>query len=83
MYPLLSITKPVPVAPPFLVEASIDTTEGMTRFAISATEPGARSMAFEVREIFIECQRVSPMRKRQILNQLVRQRRLEESHLSE
>ena len=50
----------MPVAPPFLVEASIDTTEGITRFAMSATEPGARSIAFEVREIFIEWPKSEP-----------------------
>jgi hypothetical protein len=54
MYPLLSITNPVPVAPPFFVPASIETTDGITRFAMSATDPGARSIEFDVREIFIE-----------------------------
>ena len=54
MYPLLSITNPVPVAPPSFVSASIDTTDGITRFAISATDPGARSIESDVREIFID-----------------------------
>ncbi|CAB4779576.1 unannotated protein [freshwater metagenome] len=44
----------MPVAPPFLVLASIDTTDGITRLAISATEPGARSIELDVREIFME-----------------------------
>lgn len=54
------MTKPVPVAPPSLELASIDTTEGITRFAISATDPGARSIESDVRERFIECPNSDP-----------------------
>ncbi|CAB4680496.1 unannotated protein [freshwater metagenome] len=60
MYPLLSITKPVPVDPPSLALASIDTTDGITRFAISATEPGARSTELEVLDKFIDCPNKDP-----------------------
>jgi hypothetical protein len=44
MYPLLSITNPDPVDPPSEERASIETTDGSTRCAISATEPTGRSM---------------------------------------
>ena len=40
--------------------ASIDTTDGITRFARSATDPGARSIELAVREIFIECPKSEP-----------------------
>ncbi len=39
MYPALSITKPDPVDPPSLAKASMETTDGSTRCAISATDP--------------------------------------------
>ena len=45
MYPLLSMTKPDPVEPPLEDFASIETTDGNTRCAISATEPAGLSMA--------------------------------------
>ena len=44
MYPLLSITKPVPVPPPLELRAEIETTDGSTRCAISETDPGGLSM---------------------------------------
>ena len=45
MYPSESITNPEPVAPPLVDWASIETTDGKTRCAISATEPAGRSIA--------------------------------------
>ena len=54
MYPLLSMTNPVPVEPPSFELASIETTEGITRCARSATDPGARSTEFVTRERFID-----------------------------
>ena len=44
IYPLLSITNPEPVAPPSEDFASIETTDGKTRCAISATEPTGLSI---------------------------------------
>ena len=38
------MTKPVPVPPPRAPRAEIETTDGNTRWAISATDPGGRSM---------------------------------------
>jgi hypothetical protein len=38
------MTNPEPVEPPSEPFASIETTEGRTRFAIPATESGARSI---------------------------------------
>ena len=38
------MTNPVPVPPPEALCAEIDTTDGSTRCAISATEPGGRSI---------------------------------------
>ena len=38
------MTKPVPVPPPRAPRAEIETTDGSTRWAISATDPGGRSM---------------------------------------
>jgi hypothetical protein len=54
------MTKPVPVEPPFFALASIETTDGITRFAISATEPGARSTELEVLDKFIDCPNSDP-----------------------
>jgi hypothetical protein len=60
MYPELSITKPVPVEPLAPDLDVKDTTEGITRLAISATEPGGRSMADETEESFMECPNRDP-----------------------
>ena len=38
------MTNPVPVPPPAALSADIETTDGSTRWAISATEPGGRSI---------------------------------------
>ena len=48
------MTNPVPVEPPSFELASIETTEGITRCARSATDPGARSTEFVTRERFID-----------------------------
>jgi hypothetical protein len=60
MYPALSITKPVPVDPLAPDLDDIDTTEGITRLAISATDPGGLSIADETEESFIECPKRDP-----------------------
>ncbi|CAB4786057.1 unannotated protein [freshwater metagenome] len=61
MYPLLSITKPEPVAPPSADLASIETTEGSTRWAISATDPTGRSIVDVDFTRFTECPKSEPV----------------------
>jgi hypothetical protein len=61
MYPELSITKPEPVALPDAFSVEIETTEGRTRWAIPATESGARSMLLETATRLILCPRSVPL----------------------
>jgi hypothetical protein len=54
------MTNPVPVDPLPPDFAEIETTDGITRFAISATEPGGRSIDDVTDESLIECPKSEP-----------------------
>ena len=60
MKPVLSITNPVPVPPPRALRAEIETTDGRTRWAISATDPGGLSIDDETDVNFISWPKREP-----------------------
>ena len=55
------MTKPEPVAPPVVDCASMETTDGSTRCAISATDPTGRSMVEVERTKLTECPNNDPV----------------------
>ena len=55
------MTKPDPVAPPSLERASMETTDGSTRCAISATDPAGRSIVDEDFTNRTECPKSEPV----------------------
>jgi hypothetical protein len=55
------MTNPEPVAPPSLESASIETTDGSTRWAISATDPAGRSIVDEDLTNFTEWPKSDPV----------------------